>query len=159
MSRVQACRAAIFERTDEHSSSEYSSRGSRFARIVPGNRTGSWARKVTRLRRACLSTVAMSMPSIKILPVLGGVVASSESASVLFPEPVRPMRAVVEPPLIVKDTLMSAGSRCGAYWMVTSSKIMSPPSLGQYAGGCSEPGGSSSRCRSSTTRSTDTKSI
>ncbi len=83
--------------------------------MLPGKRTGSCARKVTRLRRAWRLTVEMSMPSMRILPDTGKVVARSESARVLFPEPVRPIKAVVEPPLIVRETSVSAGSRCGAY--------------------------------------------
>ena len=43
--------------------------------------------------------------------------------------------------------------------MVTSSKTMSPLYDGHRAGGSIEPGGSCSRCKSSTTLSTDTKSI
>lgn len=51
------------------------------------------------------------MPSMRIRPVTGSVVASSDKASVLLPEPVRPMSAVVEPPFMVSEMLESAGSR------------------------------------------------
>lgn len=104
-------------------------------------------------------TVEMSMLSIRIRPDDGRVVARSESANVLFPEPVRPMSAVVDPPLMVREIFCSAGSRCGAYWIVTFSNTMSPPSVGQYAGGSTDPGVSCSKWSSSTIRSTETKSI
>lgn len=79
--------------------------------MVPGKRMGSWARKVIRERRAWREMVDMSIPSMMMRPSDGRVVASNANASVLFPDPVRPMRAVVDPPLIVNEMLDSAGSR------------------------------------------------
>ena len=102
----------ILERTERHSASVYSESGSRFRRRVPGNKIGSWARKVMRWRRVCLSTCERSISSILMVPVDGCRVASKDMARVDFPEPVRPMMAVELPPRI--RMLMS--SRLGGRW-------------------------------------------
>lgn len=80
-------------------------------------------------------------------------------ANVDLPLPVRPRTAVVEPPGIRRERLDRAGSRWGLYRMVTSSKVMSVPNFGHDAGGSTVPGVSCSMWSSSSTLSTDTKSI
>ncbi len=127
--------------------------------MVPGKRTGSWGRNVVRLRSAWTLTAEVAMLSIRIRPDSGTTVARIERARVLLPDPVRPSIAVVDPPGIRRDTFCRTGSRCGAYRMVTFSKTMSPADEGHQAGGSTFPGGSCSKCSSSTTLSTETKSI
>ena len=95
-----------------------------------------------RLRRARMLTVEVGMLSIRIRPDSGSTVARIEMARVLFPEPVRPSTAVVEPPGIRRDTFCKTGSRCGAYRTVTLSKMMSPVDEGHQAGGSTVPGDS-----------------
>ena len=77
----------------------------------PGKRTGSCAKNVTRLRKACLSTFEMSIPSIRMRPDSGRIVANSASDKVLLPDPVRPSSAVVDPPGMRKDKDDNDGSR------------------------------------------------
>lgn len=67
------------------------------------------------------------MPSIVIVPEDGWRVERRERASVDLPLPVRPVMAVVMPPGMVQVMLCSAGSRWGAYFIVTSEKTMSAP--------------------------------
>ena len=55
--------------------------------MVPGKRTGSWARKVMRERRAVVETRARSMLSTRIFPEVGRMVARRERARVDLPEP------------------------------------------------------------------------
>jgi len=69
------------------------------------------------------------------------------------------MMAVFDPAGILKETPERDGSRRGAYRIVTSSKTISPENDGHQAGGLTVPGDSFSRCISSTTLSTETKSI
>ena len=94
MPSVQRWRTLILRKTDSQSSSECSSRGSRFWRRVPGKRTGSWARNVycagsavkyhvsrwlgltTRLRRASFFTIDTSMSSMIMRPDSGATKAS-----------------------------------------------------------------------------------
>ena len=81
VSSVQLWRPAIFWRTEEHIESLYSESGSRFWRIVPGKRTGSRAKNVTRLRSACLSTVEISI-SLMMRPDSGRIATRRASARV-----------------------------------------------------------------------------
>ena len=67
-----------------------------------------------RERRVEVLTRARSMLSIRILPDEGQMVARRERARVDLPEPVRPMRAVVEPEGIVRVRLLIEGGKLGA---------------------------------------------
>ena len=64
-----------------------------------------------RLRRVWVLTLEISTLSINIRPDSGFMIASSDSASVLFPEPVLPSSAVVDPAGIRKEMLERDGSR------------------------------------------------
>lgn len=81
---------------------------------MPEKRTGSCATKVMRSLRDLVETVERSTLSINILPLSGRTTASSAIARVDFPEPVRPMIAVVEPPGMWRDIFVREGSRVGA---------------------------------------------
>lgn len=67
--------------------------------------------------------------------------------------------AVVDPPGMDRLTSIKLGGRCGAYFTVTFSNVISAPNAGQLAGGILLPGSSCSISVNSMTRSTDTNSI
>jgi len=74
----------------------------------------SWARKVTRLRSAWYYSLRYRYHQLKILPEVVKVVARSERANVLFPDPgFRPMkRQLFEPPFYCeRDCFGNSGGR------------------------------------------------
>lgn len=105
---------------------------------------GSCARNVIRLRRMFFETLAMLIPSIVTVPLDKGVVARSESARVLLPEPVRPTIEVWVPPGRVAVMERMAGGEVGVYCTVTSTKVTGELGRGQSGGGVVVPGSSGS---------------
>lgn len=118
----------------------------------------SYTYSAAGFREDCNIGEYFALPMIDT-PANGLLVLRSVRARVLLPDPVRPTTATVDRPGMRKDTSEREGSRCGAYLMVTFSKTISSPYVGHAAGGSKLPTGSSSKCKSSTTRSTETKSI
>ena len=65
--------------------SENWSKGSRFERIVPENKTGSCGMMARRVRRSCRRTVEMSTPSMVMLPFRASRKRKSAKDSVDLP--------------------------------------------------------------------------
>ena len=65
--------------------------------MVPLNKNAFCGTQPTSERSICWGMVRMSCPCRRITPSLTSCRRSSRSATVLFPEPVPPMMAVVSP--------------------------------------------------------------
>mmetsp|Transcript_3585 Transcript_3585/g.13058 ORF Transcript_3585/g.13058 Transcript_3585/m.13058 type:complete len:246 (-) Transcript_3585:1156-1893(-) len=146
-------------RTASHTrSSSNSSNGSRLYRTVPVNSTGSCGIMPILERRSFRPMLAMSTPSMTILPAAASTMRNRPTISELLPAPVRPTTPIFSCAPISHVIDLSTSGLSGRYRSEYSRKATTP-SLGHDGGGLassSSKGASGAVCVAySCTRSTE----
>mmetsp|Transcript_84749 Transcript_84749/g.220797 ORF Transcript_84749/g.220797 Transcript_84749/m.220797 type:complete len:318 (+) Transcript_84749:244-1197(+) len=132
--------------------------GSKLKRRSPENRTGSCGSTVMLRRTLCKPKVAMSNPSINILPSVGSTMRSSTFNNEDLPAPVRPQMPNFSPGTTFKPKPSKTKGSSGRYFRRTSLNS-TPPSMGQVPSAGSvgrRRGGSGLSLMYSSRRSTET---
>jgi len=98
-----------------------------FSATVPSNRKFSWSTTPRFARKSRSRVSSRFWPSTSTLPPRGRLKAITRLISVLFPDPLEPTSAVVEPAGAWNDTSRSTGTP-GVYSNPTPSNVTSPRS-------------------------------
>lgn len=97
------------------SSSECSPRGSKFVRILPRKRVGSWGMTLSFILRSLRPMEQMFNPSIRILPLSGSTKRNKAVISVVLPLPVLPTMPTRVPSLNVQVIPLRTSGAFGRY--------------------------------------------
>lgn len=107
------CRDSLF--TFHISSSEYRPRGSKFFRMLPLKRVGSWGMMLSFILKSFSPIEHILIPSIRMSPLVGSTMRNKALISVVFPLPVLPTTPTLLPSWNVQEMPFRTNGEFGRY--------------------------------------------